>query len=1020
MKDYWRRAEIYNVNSIERYASGFPLDSENNFKAVSLNGNWKFKFCNSVYEIPWGFTKPDADLSVFDEIEVPSEWQFKGYDTPIYTNIAYPYALESKFLPMIPHVYGDKNSAGCYSRMFTVEETSDNVFLHFGGVNSAAEVYVNGEFVGYSEDTFDAQEYDITSYVRPGENKLDVVVYRFCTGSYLEDQDMWRLSGIFRDVDLLYKPKAEISDMFFRSALSDDFTRADIVADIDISGKGRGLSSPVVYVTLVDYYGEEEPAFAGSFDVEPFSATEKRRLSFAAPVKNFKLWSHERPELYAVIVDLYDGEEFVDRRITSFGFRKVEIVPMKDGKGPFILLNGKPLKFTGVNRHEFHPEYGHAVPLALVEEDIKICKANNITAIRTCHYPNQPGFYELCDRYGILVICENNLETHGLSFLIPRSNRRWTEQCCYRMRNMVNTYKNHPCIVCWSLGNESGRGKAFEAMRRVALEIDDTRFIHYEADTSGWISDVISEMYAPLEKMEPIGENRPIRHGSYIYCPWGVSYKPEKYRNLPFMQCEYAHCMGNSLGNFSDYWDAFKKYDRLAGGFIWDFADQTIKYTNADGVTEWRYGGDFGDKPNNGNFAFNGILRGDRSPNPALYEVRKQYQQIDIALIEGKIAFYNRYMFTNLNEFDMRLELYCDGELVDSFTRQMPSAESGKIATVDLPLDRNFEGGEISLVVNVVSRAANAYSEAGHVVAYEQFILKRADFALPEVKGESGYAATDVEIVVSFGGCRAIIDKQTGKIISIDKQGKEKLKEPFELNFYRATIDNDRLPQVDIAIAKWYMGVDRFKRAQKKLRVRRINVMSNDGKVSVAIDWKMPHVKEMRTLYKFNADGSIDVELSLIPKKEMERFGFTFALRDGVDGVSFYGKGPFENYCDRATAALIKKYSGSAEEFLHDYLYPQENGNHTEMRWLKVGGDKGVEIYADEKPFEASVHPYTLGMLYAAKHLHELKSLDYLTVNIDGRQRGVGGDVPGIATLKPQYKILPRRAQSLKFRLVIK
>ncbi|MDD3946843.1 MAG: glycoside hydrolase family 2 TIM barrel-domain containing protein [Clostridia bacterium] len=1015
MKNYWRKSCIYNINSIERYAAGYPLDAANNFKTTSLNGDWKFLFCDKLKAIPQGFEQLGADLSGFDTVKVPSNWQIVGYDIPIYSNIRYPKPIESTVLPLIPHIKADKNSAGCYVRFFYIGKTDDNVFIQFGGINSAAELYVNGEFVGYSEDSFDFQEYDITKYVKQGENKLAVIVYRYCTGSYLEDQDMWRISGIFRDVTLIYKPKAEIADMYFYSELSDDFHEAAFKAKVKIATRGRALQSARLKLTLIAQ--DQSEAASVVYNVGSLEDNKSSEIELTTTLQDVLLWSHEFPNLYKIVAEVTDIGGFIDKRVTNFGFRKVEITPQKDGRGPYILLNGKPLKFCGVNRHEFHPEYGHAVPAELIEKDVKLCRRNNITAIRTSHYPNQKVFYELCDKYGILVICENNLETHGLAFMIPRGNKRWTAHCVYRMRNMVNSYKNHPCIVSWSLGNESGTGKAFFAMREAALAIDKTRFIHYEPYYK--VSDVLSEMYTVQQNMRTIGENKPVVHCRALWNAMiGTRLQPEDYKNMPFLQCEYAHAMGNSLGNFSDYWDDFKKYDRLAGGFIWDFADQSIKVVNKNGVTEWRYGGDFGDTPNDGNFAFNGIVRGDRSPNPSLYEVRKQYQQADIALIDGKITFYNRYMFTNLSVFDCLLELISDGITVEKRKMAMPSVKPGAIGSLEIPFDIERHSGEMTLLISLVTKTDALYAKAGHVAAYEQLMLAKSDFSLPEPKADSNFYESDLEIVVSFGRCRAIIEKRTGEIISLDQKGEEKLKEPLRLCFHRATIDNDRLPQVDYKIVKWYMGVDRFKKAMQKLHPTQIKVFRDNNVVHIAIAWKMPYTKELRTLYKFYGEGQFDVEMSVVPTKELVRYGFTFALREGVDGMSFYGKGPFENYCDRASGAVLKRYQGTAEDFLHDYLYPQENGNHTEMRWLEIGNT--LEIQAIEKPFEASVHPYSLEMLDAATHLHELKSLNYLTVNIDGKQRGVGGDIPALACTKKPYKILPKKLHTLKFRLVIK
>ncbi|NLT18084.1 MAG: Beta-galactosidase [Firmicutes bacterium ADurb.Bin080] len=1016
MKEFWAKPHIYNVNSIERYGSGFPYDIDFNQKVISLNGTWHFKFCPSIKDIPDKFYLLEDNNIDFGEIIVPSEWQILGYDTPIYTNIRYPYAIESSNFFNIPRIKADKNSAGCYVKEFFLENISSEIFINFAGVNSSAEIYVNGSFVGYSEDTFDEQEYRITDYVRTGKNKIAVVVYRYCTGSYLEDQDMWRLSGIFRDVTIIFKPKIEIFDCFFYSNLINDYKDSELLGDIVIKSHGTGSDSLQVRLILFDNEGNE--IIKEDINDLKIEDNYETNCSFRKNIQNIKLWSHEVPNLYNIVLELYDNQNFLDRRILNFGFREIKIIPYDKGKGPYIYLNGKALKFCGVNRHDFHPEYGHAVPIDIIERDIILCKANNISAIRTSHYPNPRAFYDLCDKYGILVMSENNLETHGLAFLLPRNSVKWSDECCYRIRNMVNTHKNHPCIVSWSLGNESGFGKSFFDMKNEILKIDTTRFIHYEPDTTGKCSDVLSEMYSKLEKMPKIGENKPITHCVSLWNPFGTKLKPEQYINLPFIQCEYAHSMGNSLGNFEDYWDQFKKYDRLAGGFIWDFADQSIKVVN-NGIAEWRYGGDFGDKPNDSNFAFNGIFRADRSPNPALYEVKKQYQQVDIAYSYYKVVFYNRFLFTDLNTFDCKIDLLIDGKVTDKLLLPMPSIQPFTMGEIELPLDFIKDGDEVSIIVSIITKNDNKYSLKGHSIAYEQIIVKKSDFKLPEISSNCSYSENDIEIVIAFGECKCIIDKKTGYILSLSICGIEKLKDPLKPNFVRATIDNDRLPQVPVPLVKWIMGVGKFKKAMKKLKAKKINIFSSDDKLSVAIDWRIPHIRSLRTLYSFNSNNSFDIEMSVVSSSELERYGFTFSLREQIDGITFYGKGPFENYCDRCSAALLKIYKGISEDFLHDYLYPQENGGHTEVRWVEIGGSNGIKIDAKDKPFEMTIHPYTYDMLENATHLHELKTTDNLSVYIDGKQRGVGGDVPALASLKPAYKILPHQVHSFKVRLTL-
>ncbi len=1006
MSKYFNDKNIFNINSIDRYSSGFPISEDGHKKILCLDGDWKFLFCKNATLVPKNFFASDFDYSSFDTIKVPSNWQFSGYDTPMYTNIVYPYALASKNLFRIPHIYEKKNPAGIYYNEFELEDFEDNIFIQLGGANSCAEVYINGEFVGYSEDSFDFQEYNITDFVKKGKNKVVICVYRFCTGSYLEDQDMWRLGGLFRSVNLIFKPKTEISDFYFRSELSDNYTNAKFIAEVIIKGEASGSHIEV------EIFDDNNLVKKISTEV----SAEKSILT--ADLANITTWSHENPKLYNIVVTLFDkNQKFVDKRIHNFGFREVKITPYENGKGPFIMLNGKPIKFHGVNRHEFFPDCGHAVDEKKIFDDVKLCLENNITAIRTCHYPNSRVFYEICDKLGVLVMCENNLETHGLSFLIPNSSPLWTKHCVYRMRNMVNTYKNHACIVSWSLGNEAGFGKAFVAMKEEALAIDKTRFIHYEEDTSGKVSDVFSEMYANLEKMPSLAQNKNVMHCmGTVYRPLGVFYPSKKYRDLPYIECEYAHCMGNSLGNFADYWEEFRKSDRLSGGFIWDFADQAFKYDN-NGVIEYRYGGDFGEKPNAGRFAFNGIVRGDRTPNPALFEVRKVYQQVDFYLNNEELTLNNRFFETNLNIFKLVVSTYFDGVVESVKEYSVPSVVAGDKGTIKIDIPQS-EDKEVFVKVALLLLEDKGILKAGHQMAYEGFLVKEMLPKVPELDGVCSFSETDWEISVNGQEFNVNIDKKTGGITSISKDGKEKLKAPILPSFYRALTSNEQLPQVDVPIAQWYMGINRFKKAVKSLRPAFVKATSLENSVLVSIEWKMKCLKKLRTEYLINENG-IEFSMKVVGRYSLPRYGFTFEVREQVKKMEFYAKGPHENYCDRATSALLGKFEGEAEDFIHDYWDPQENGNHIEARYLHLGEKNNrVSILAVEKPFEFSVHPYTLKMLDDADHVHELERKDNYTINIDGRQKGVGGDTPAVARLKPQYKIKAGEVHSIKFRMM--
>lgn len=994
---------VYSVNTLDKHGAGFPLDSTGNERILSLNGVWKFRFYNSVLFL-------DRNPATWDEIEVPSNWQLKGYGKPIYTNTRYPYAIETR-KGKIPHIDDKENACAVYEKDFEIEALDSLVKINFGA-NSGAELYVNNKFVGYSESSFDYQEYDITDFVKVGQNTVKIVVFRFTTGSYLEDQDMWRISGLFRDVNIIFEPYCHIADIYAKADFNDDFTEAEFRCNVDIACDKDDYGDGDVIVELLDKDGVA--VVKDSFRVLEFDEGDTFSMKFKGKVQNPNLWSCESPYIYRLRVTLnenrHSGVREVDRREINFGFRKVEIIPQTEERDTTILVNGKVLKIRGVNRHEFHPDYGHAVPKEVIEKDIILCRQNNINSIRTSHYPNSRHFYDLCDKYGIMVMCENNLETHGLARIIPRSNPVWVKQVCWRMENMVRTYRNHPSILFWSLGNESGdKGKSFVEMKKTALAFDDTRPIHYESDGRLEVSDVMSEMYTLESKMEEIALNKSHNHSRAMWALLGHRLSPKKYRDKPFILCEYAHAMGNSLGNFADYWKHFKKYDRLCGGYIWDFADQTIKRMHQDGTAEWTYGGDWDDHPNDGNFAFNGIFRGDRSPNPALYEVKKVYQQVDFALVDNNIEIENNYCFTNLKDmFSLEISLLVGGVEKEKVSLEMPSIAPGEKGVISVPFE--CKAPDSYITIKAIQLADDRGVEKGSVVAYEQ--LEIAPYLPKKFEQEEGKSSVDDDnkIILEGGGVVCAIDKASGYITSVQKGGLELISQHIKPNFWRAPIDNDFVPHVGNFL-KSLLGVHFYKRTTNLMVATKVKAKDK----VVEVKWRSSRMPKLTATYEAGKDG---VKVSLKCRGimyDLPRFGFKAKLNVS-DDVTFYGKGPYENYCDRKTGALLGTYTGKVDDFDHGYLYPQENGNHCDVRFAQVGGEGGLTFEALSKPFEFSAHRYSIDALENAKHLHELqKEDDGVYVYIDGGQRGVGGDIPALACTKKRYKILANKTHSFEF-----
>ncbi len=1005
MENCFNNPDVYQVNVCGKHGAGFPYNEKGESRTTLLNGEWNFKYFAST-------TLLDLNPASWDVIPVPSNWQLKGYGKPIYTNIRYPKPIATGMFSK-PHIDEETNPCGVYMKKVNLEKFDGSLHLNFCA-NSGAEVYVNGKFVGYSEDTFDYQEYDITPFVSEGENEIKIVVYRYTTGSYLEDQDMWRISGLFRDINLIYLPPARIADVFARAEFNEDFSESKLLIDASVfCMKGHEVEDALLKAELLDKDGNL--VSESHFSILGLDEDEMKEIKLVEKVSAPHLWSAEDPYLYSLRLSLTTENDkkqnvFEDLRILDFGFRKIETVPSIGGKEPTILLNGKKLKIRGVNRHEFHPDFGHAVPREYTEKDIILLKRNNINSIRTSHYPNSRFFYELCDKYGIMVMCENNLETHGLASRVPHSNKRWIEQTCWRMQNMVRTYRNHACILFWSLGNESGNGKAFAEMKKAALALDTTRPIHYEPDAHMKVTDIMSEMYAKEENMERLCKNELYIHTlATVWAPFGHLLTPKMYKDLPYIQCEYAHCMGNSLGNFNDYWVHFRKHDRLCGGYIWDFADQSIKRVAQDGTVEYTYGGDWGDTPNDGTFAFNGIVRADRSPNPAFFEVKKVYQQVNFEFVNGKLELTNEYMFTNLDVFGLRFELQVDGKVVDSKECDAPSVAPLSKGQMPLPFILP-DKGEICINCYALVKKSDSVFNAGDIVAEEQidFTGYKAR-AFKEAQGKTVFRE-DGKILLESGNMVATVDKISGYISSIVVDGKEKLTAPIRPNFWRAPIDNDLSPQLP-SFALSILGRNYFRSCDDKLV--KANMTFTDK--TVEIDWSCGlQLSMLHTTYEAGEDG-IRVSMRVKNHKfSLPRYGFRMGLA-AEDAVEFFGRGPHENYCDRKVSAKLGVYEGKIADFQHDYLVPQENGNHCDTRYLTVGGEEGLRFEALEKPFEFSIHDYTREELEAATHAHELVHGGKIELSIDGKQRGVGGDIPALACTKKPYKILAGHVHELSF-----
>ena len=972
------RASFTPFGDRDRALAGAKLKSD---RLLLLNGEWHFRLFDNYASVPENVF--DGGFSSWDTIEVPSSWQMKGFDKPIYTNVTYPWEGNEKLKPpFAPTVF---NPVGCYERTFTLEKgfSLGRDIICFEGVESAYFLFVNGKRIGYSEGTFRHREFDLSGVLAEGENRICVMVMRWCTGSWLEDQDFFRLSGIFRNVYIYTTHKRHIAD--FKISAEPDLLigcgRVSVEMKLEL-GNGAELD-----MLVLDENGDAVASDSCS------AVSDKLWLS--AMVPEVKLWSAESPSLYTALFTISDKNGSVlEYTSARFGFRTVEV------KDNVVLLNGKRLRLLGVNRHEFSCDGGRVVPVEVMESDIKLLKKYNCNAVRTSHYPNCEEWYDLCDRYGIYVIDENDLETHGARG-IPGSDPIWANAIDDRISSLYERDKNHPCVVMWSLGNESGTGSHFRRMHDYLRSVD-SRPVHYE---SIWwdgeekakdffsVTDVYSKMYSK---------------------PWSCESFMETHRDKPFMLCEYAHAMGNSFGNVDEYIGLFKHRGFL-GLFVWDFVDQAVRTTADDGTEYFGYGGDFGDDPNDGNFCGDGLLLPDRTPTAKLFEMKRLYQPVEFRCDDpksGRIEIKNNFLFANLSDFNLHWQRISGNRVLESGDEAVDIAP-GAEAELTLPFTKKISS-EWYLKLTFELNSTLPWARPGHKLAEAQFVANA--YALEKHQIRKRPVTIDEEYSVMYIDSEDLeIKIKDGRLASIKRRGRELLAEPVVLEFWRAETDNDRGNNMAGRCATW-------KGAGKRARVS-LEKRSEEDAAVIRMDFSVP-------LFPENASGTlrltigsegIGFDLSIdIPKglPPVPRIGLSFVLPDDYSVVEYLGAGPHDNYVDRRSSADIGLYSAKIDSFFVPFLKPQECGNRTAVRSAVFKGSGSKLSFEADTEFELNVSRNSIEELEAAAHPFELPESDRIYAIISAKQMGVGGDDSWGARTHEKYEIPSGETYKLKFKLL--
>lgn len=1045
MKYIWENPQIIGENKQDGHAISLPHKTaesaterkDSPFK-ISMNGEWKFLWKKGISEAPVGATDKDFDDSDWETITVPGVWQLqKDYTKPYYYANSYPNCIstDKKKIPSIDHA---AQEIGVHRTTVNVPESwlGREIFLFFGAAKAGLEVFVNGKRVGYSQGSNTPHEFDVTEYVTAGENQVTAVVYRYTDGTYLEDQDMWFFSGIYREVYLYSEPKVCLRDFYITTDLINNYTDADLTAELFIRDfTDAGKFAEVAAVLLKD---GKDIAIGKS---ELITRAGENKLVFKKRIMSPALWSSENPELYTLLFKITCGSD-VTFKAVRIGFKQVEII------GEKILVNGQPLLIRGVNRHDYDPDFGWAVPHERYIQDLNIMKRANINAIRTSHYPNDPQLYDLCDEYGFWVMDECDLETHGVRRKgVPGNNPMWTKAVVDRMERMVLRDRNHACVFMWSLGNESGDGSNFLRMKEAAMRLDRTRQFHYEGDFDFTKSDVISRMYPNEKDFEKLGKREPITISAFdnIANALAADNKPiaKELYTKPVVLCEYAHAMENSLGNFQEYMDAFEKYENLAGGFIWDFVDQAIHKKDENGNDLWLYGTDFNEKENwyvppyntcaitgsNTYFNANGIIAADRSVHPSIYEVKKVYAEMKVEKKADETDVYivkNKQLFSDLSAFDLCYSVTNNGEVIltgeiekEKYANLSPLSQSEFTLPLDIPESAK---GEIIIIFSFKRREATRFCEKGYEQTFDQYIL-RAALPKEEEKDTGKVKIEGTEKFFTVTGDGFVYTFENGQLSKVEKGGTSYLIKPFSPNFYRPLTDND-IDYLNFTPPLIFANpLFQWRRSTALAKSKAVLVHQYSHSAFVETHISVIGMKNVKIFYTIHSDGRISVSYEGAALMDMLRFGLKFRLPGEYDFVSWYGRGPHETYCDRKTGGKFGIYSMKVEELEHRYMRPQENGQRTDVRSLEItdGENHGLRFTAKgESPFCFGAFRYSLEELDKATHEHLLPHQNFTEVTLDLMQRGVGGDAPGSACLHEPYIMHKGKTYKLEFDIEVK